>query len=183
MKNLLIALSLLVGLQAEAAVQRRSYIEKTYTPGTGAGVTYSANDVVAMGGASTLSGVSIDNPGYATLWGLSVVDAEGKIPNADILFFNKAPVGLAADNAAFTADRATLLDDYVGKVRVATTDYVSGGTSQGSTVSVATVKDINLPLKTSTAGKLYAVMVFRDASTAFYGYNTSVKVKLLFGQE
>jgi hypothetical protein len=185
MKKILFCLTVfLCASQAFALTgrNRRSFVEKIYTPGTGAGVTYSASDTIAMGGYSTLSGVPSDDSGFATLWGLSVVDAEGKFQDADILFFNKAPVGVSADNAAFAADRASLKDDFVGRIRIQNSDFVSGGTAQGSTVSVATIKDINLPLHASTASKLYAVMVARTGG-AFYGYNTSIKIKLLFNQE
>ena len=93
MKKILLGLLLFLSVSAQAANPvRRSFIEKDYTPNPSSTTAYTAGD--ALAGYSTLTGVSIDRPGYATLWGLTLTDSEAKFPDSDLMLIEKADLSV-----------------------------------------------------------------------------------------
>lgn len=123
------------------------------------GAAYSANDVlgdkapISIEAVRSFSGTGIIHS--VTLQDLSKQDAE-----TDIIFFDALPTGTTfTDNAAIdVADED--LPKVIGTVNIAASDYCDFADS-----SVATVKGINLPIKSSDNSKIYVCLVTRGTPT------------------
>jgi len=178
MKKIVILALCLVGLNASAGVQvRRSMVEKTFTPGVSA-TAYAAGDQIGLAGASTLTGVPQDSSGFATLWGVTVIDYKKQSAALDIWFFNAAPTVASSDNAAVDVSQSELSTKFIGAVKVPAANY----TTSGANASVASVANVGLPLKATSNSKLYALVVSQGTPT--YGSGaSSLEIKLDFGQE
>lgn len=193
MKKFLVVAALLVGQVAFGATQvRRSFVEKTFSPATSTSPAYSIGDQI--GGVSTLSGVPQDAGGFATLWGVTVADADKTGQPFDLLFFNASPTDgfTNVDNAAVALGRVDGQDKLVGVYHVpsqsqaqAATTTLSGWnpyTTVGA-VSVFTAHNIGLPLKvaSNSGSSLYVVAVAKGVPT--FTAASNLKVKMYFGQE
>ncbi len=118
---------------------------------------YGANDIV--GGIQTIANWARISGGGAKLKALSVYTADGEVFEFSILFFSATPAGgTYADNGAVTwaAGDAAL---YLGKVTVATANYVTLGGDSMATVSC------DLPLNIA-ATSLFA-LIFATATPTF----------------
>lgn len=174
--NKLALVLFLMSAQASAAVvTRHPVIEKTVTVGTST-TQYTSGDVMGIGGASVLTGVAFEAGSNTMLKGVSLTDVDATSGPMDLFFFNTNPTSVASDNAAFVVNDPDLLT-FEGQLNVPVTAFASL-----SGASVATVKDIQLPMKTnSSTGSLYVVAVTR--STPLFVGASSLKIKLLFEQQ
>lgn len=85
------------------------------TPDYSSGDNIGGQIAINMNGSVTIGGI---------LKQIAMVDAAGLGPQLTILFFNKALTGTFTDNAAIAPD-ATDDSHFLGKVEIATTDWVT----------------------------------------------------------
>lgn len=119
---------------------------------------YSADDVV--GGELTITGAMGRPNGTGRLQTLWVHDADSEAAELEFYFFNSAPANADADNAAFTWTAGDE-DIFLGKVTVASSDYVARGGD-----SFAVLSDLAMPMKAIGNGRdLYCYVVCTNAPT------------------
>lgn len=108
-----------------------------------------------------------ENP-ISKLVSLAVVDNSNSKAAFDILFFESLPTIASADNAAIDVTDLNIAK-CIGYISVAGADYITvDGT--GDPNSIATVKNINLELKgTSASTSLWAVLISRGTPTYLAG--------------
>ena len=149
----------------------------TVTPDLASFATpYSSGDV--MGAANTITDAATDTKGVVKLDSLVVLDKANQKAALDIIFFDEAPAAsFGADNAAYALNDSDL-SKVVGRVSVATGDYVSSSTNNAE----ATLKNIELTMQARAGVKdLYCVVVSRGTPT--YGSASDLLIKLALEQE
>lgn len=141
------------------------------TPTVSTSPAYEASDQV--GGIQTLEN-AMRSGGTAILQGVTVVDAGKQNAALTIFFFKSLPTVASVDNGATTITDAELKKS-VGHITVAADDYedVAGG-------SVASVKNVNLPLASGAQGHLYAVVM--TTGTPTYASTTDLVFTYSFEQ-
>lgn len=101
---------------------RRDGIQVTLTPALDAGA-YADADVLFV--PVKLENVALDTKGLATLRTLIVQDMADQKQAIDLLFFSEDPGDIGAANAALAMSDAEFAS-FLGHVRIAAADYVSG---------------------------------------------------------
>jgi hypothetical protein len=129
-----------------------------------------ASTLLATGWGSivTLTGAAKTTGGIARLQSIAVLDKVKQSQSFDILFFNASPTVASADNAAIDIVVAEMAK-CVGKVTIATTDYVALATP-----SLAFKADVNVWMKAAAGSQdLFALLVCRSG-TPTYGASSLV---------
>lgn len=97
------------------------------------------------------------------------------------LFFREAPTGIPADNGAFTFTAADLAK-CVGRVEVATTDYVTLGTYSVAVVYPGLVvsghADTGPATDVQNAGDLWVAIILPAGSAPTYGSTSDLIIEL-----
>jgi len=133
-------------------------VEVTPTLDTNA---YASGD--RLGSIMTLTDAARLLGGTATLLDVSVVDQAKQCVAVDILFFDESPTVASADNAAIDIADAQMIDKFLGRVSIATTDWtnLAGNCEASPAQSAKIMKAI------STSKNLYALAVVRSGTPTF----------------
>jgi len=108
---------------------RRDGIQSTLTPTLDAGA-YTSGDVLFE--PTKISNVALDTKGMATLRTLVVQDMADQKQDIDLLFFSESPGDIGAANAALAMSDAEFAN-FIGHIRIAAADYVSGNANAYAT--------------------------------------------------
>jgi hypothetical protein len=108
---------------------RRDGLQTTLTPTLDAGA-YASGDVLFV--PVQMNKITLETKGLATLRTLIVQDMANQKQDIDLLFFSADPGDIGAANAALDMSDAEFVD-FIGHVRIATTDYVSGSANAYAT--------------------------------------------------
>lgn len=132
---------------------------------------YTSGDVI--GAVNTISHAVLDGAGCSRLLSLAVLDKANQKVALDLIFFSEAPVNsIGVDNAAYALNDADLAK-VLGRITVATGDYVSSG----ATNAEATLKNIMLLMESAPKSTdLFMAVIARGAPT--YGSASDLIVRL-----
>jgi hypothetical protein len=143
-------------------------IVKSFQP-TLTTTVYSARD--AIGAAQGLYLVD-ESKGTATLLSLSIIDLKNKAPGIDVLFYSQLPGGTITDNSALAITAADHASYFLGRVSIASTDWVSSTTQNVASNVVDVTKkasDCGIKLYSSGGdGKIYVVLMCVTVPSAAY---------------
>lgn len=133
---------------------------------------YAALDIV--GGKLTLSEAMRTKDGGGILQSITVVDDDNEKADLYILLFDSDPAGTTTDNGAWTpaaGNPAKVLH----RIDVLSSDYVTLVTSS---LAVASIKNLGLPVEASGGSSLYALIF--AVGTPTYTATTDLTVRFGF---
>lgn len=151
-------------------MQRRDGALLTVTPTLDTNA-YASGDVLFT--PVEMTNVVLDTKGLAVLRTLTLLDKSNNKQAIDLLFFNDNPGDVGAANAAF-AMTDTQFNSFIGRVSIATGDYVTATTGANADVT----KLIEMLLAAKAASKsIWVVGVVRSGTPTYA--NGDLILKLL----
>lgn len=133
----------------------------SFTPAISASPDYS--DLDQLGILVKLADVLPASSGTVNLMSVTIVDAAKQSKATDLLFFNKAITVASADNAALDVTAAQMKANFIGRVSIAATDYVSTANT-----AEATKANINLVMSGGVDGDNDLWVMCQSRSTGNY---------------
>lgn len=133
---------------------------------------YAALDII--GGTQTLTSAMRVSGGSGVLQTITVADDDNEKVALEILLFDSAPSGGTYADQGALAHAAGDIDKLLGKVSIASSDYVTMVTGS---LAVAT-KTVGLPVKAVGSANLYAIILVGSGTPT---YTATTDLDLAFG--
>lgn len=133
---------------------------------------YAALDII--GGTQTLTSAMRVSGGSGVLQTITVADDDNEKVALEILLFDSAPSGGTYADQGALAHAAGDIDKFLGKVSIASSDYVTVVTGS---LAVAT-KTVGLPVKAVGSANLYAIILVGSGTPT---YTATSDLDLAFG--
>lgn len=132
---------------------------------------YTADD--QLGDIKTLTAAVLTEGGTGVIQSVAITDASKQEVALNILVFSSSPTVTSSDNGTLAISAAELASKFLGHIAVAAADYTTLNAA-----SVATVKGVSLPVKSTTGSKdLYFICQAVGTPT----YTTTTALTLTFG--